>query len=161
MVCEQVENDEDEDGMERVSSTCHAPEPIWQAISTFLLLPPERYLNSIDARLSIAGVIIYAPAVLNLMAMTLLDLLDCAPPPKVQVPEGKSTLVSVDHEPEVNELKSSDKSACANPDSRHAATSNNTFLISDNFAVLPPNNGNSTAKLHLFSDISKLPPIFQ
>ena len=73
--CEYVENEEEEDGIERVSNTCHASEPIWYAISTFLLLPPERYLNSTVARLSIAGEIIYAPELLNLMAMTLLDLL--------------------------------------------------------------------------------------
>ena len=46
------------------------------------------------------------------MLMTLLDLLYCAPLPKVHVPVGKETSVAADQEPVVRELKSSYKSAC-------------------------------------------------
>ena len=44
--------------------------------------------------------------------MTLLDLLYCAPFPKVHVPEGSDTSVAADQEPVVRVLKSSYKSAC-------------------------------------------------
>ena len=120
---------EEEEAMRMVSTAFHSPSPMRYATSTSFLLPPERYLNSIVAILSVAGVIMYAPAELNLMEITLLELLRCASPPIVHVPDGSLTAVACCQLPDFRLLKSSVQSARAAIAAMHATTQRVNFFI--------------------------------